>query len=176
MSTLQKPIDRTCEFTQTPARSPHFAWTINWTDDNSVYTKLPMSYDISEHSGYVINIKELIKGFPELESHLEDDSDTLEDMIKSLLIENVYADLDVDSIELYGNWTGDEARHYGEWLGLNEGKVYLCFSEEQLINVLRVDGRTTKTKSTSFVKLEEFFVKNGIPLDSLFHNTWKMGG
>lgn len=136
-----------------------------------------MSYDISNYSGYLINFKDFIKGFPELGDDIDDidDFDAFENSLKSLMIEKIYEDLNIDDIELLGQWSGDQISGGTYWLGLNEGEVYIWFSKKQLINVVRVDGHTTETKSTSLIKLEDFLIKNEIPLEALHYEEWLFG-
>jgi len=143
-----------------------------------------MSYEINNYSGYLINIKDLIKGFPQLESHESaeyvlrggsggiDDGYAFENSLKSMLIEKVYEDLDINDIELIGKWSIEQISGGTYWLGLNEGNIYLKFSKEQLINLVRIDGQSTETKSTSLIKLEDFLTRNEIPLDALHYEEW----
>jgi hypothetical protein len=133
-----------------------------------------MSYDISYYTGYLINIEDLIKGFPELGDDI-DDIEAYENSLKSLMIEKIYEGLNINGIELLGQWSGDQVSGGTYWLGLNKGEVYVQFSKEQLINVVRTDGHTTETKSTSLIKLEDFLIKNEIPLEALHYEEWFFG-
>lgn len=144
-----------------------------------------MSYDIHDYSGYIINVKSFLKGFPDILKGILDkypsadaeypkgwygiDSTSIHMDIFDVMQRNGLQGLDYN---ITGSWYGDVIR-YNPFL---PREVYISFDEDYLFDEVRKNGCSIKKESALFRKLKRFMAKYQIPEDDLTFAEWQFGG